>query len=356
MVAETREGSDPLELDESLLQGFDFACRPDCGLCCFTSPRVNADEEARLRSAAPDVAIVPQNGERCVAARPEGGACQFLKDLRCTVHSVRPALCREFPITVHIGTRLQATVILSCPGVSLDPLQGTSSPPHRRSPPAAFEKELASVRSRIGESAVRRHADAVRRRARVVRLLERQGRWEDEETVRRALQSRSLVPGEDDYIVFDAPDPEEGLERLPMYFDGRAGPVSLGQGLGGWQGLELAPGGGAHPIGVAAPPERRPGMADDARALLDAYLHYFLRRDGFLAAVAFEMTSTEAGTLQESALADLHAIGSTVLVRSAVRLQLSGHPSNRLQRPDIELGIRATDQDWLDRATWGSRL
>jgi len=58
----------------------------------------------------------------------------------------------------------------------------------------------------------------------------------------------------------------------------------------------------------------------------------------------------------EAALRDLHSIASDVLARASVRAKLRGDDGRQLGRADIELGIRATDQDWLDRPTWGSRL
>ena len=105
MTLSSSAGPTEEPIDVSLLSGFAFACRPDCGLCCFTSPRVDAEDAERLRAVAPDARIVPRGRERCVAARPDGGACQFLTQLRCRVHEVRPAPCREFPISVHVGLR-----------------------------------------------------------------------------------------------------------------------------------------------------------------------------------------------------------------------------------------------------------
>src|SRR5208283_885340 len=310
-------GSAVSELDVALLSGFGFSCLPDCGLCCFASPRLDRDDEGRLRALAPKVSIVLEGSERCVAARPDGGACQFLDRLRCGVHVARPAPCREFPVSVHIGGRLQATVVLSCPGLRLAP---------------AVE---------------RRRSEAVRRRRRIVRELEDQGRWVEEEEVRRRLGERRLIPGPQEYLPEEPPAAEEGLDRLPMYYDGRVGPVALAQGLGGWEALELLPEGGSHHIGLAVPPDRPPTLEPEAEALLSGYLRYWLDRDGLLAAVHLEMMSTDAGSVVDAALADLHAIGSDVLARGAVRAKLKGNVGGHLTLADVEAGIRGTDQDWL---------
>ena len=343
------------ELDLALLAGFGFACRPDCGLCCFASPRLDRDDEARLRLVAPKVSVVLEGGERCVAARPEGGACQFLDHLRCGVHGARPAPCREFPVSVHIGTRLQATLILSCPGVRLERLAAF---PSRGAavPSPELDAELSSVRARLTPAAERRRVEAERRRRRIVRELKSQGRWIDEVEVRERLLELPLIPGSREYLPEEPPAAEEGLEHLPMYFDGRAGPVALAQALGGWEALELLPEGGARPIGVAVPPDGPPALERDAEALLGGYLRYWLARDGFLGAVHVGMLSTGEGSVLDATLADLHAIGSDVVARAAVRAKLRGEVGARLTRADVERGIRATDQDWLDRPTWGSRL
>lgn len=345
----------PSEIDLHLLEGFSFACRPECGLCCFTSPRVSRSEEARIRRVAPDLAVVRHEGERCIAARPDGGACQFLRGLRCAVHAVRPAPCREFPVTVHVGARLQATVVLSCPGLDLGPLLRHASGEPLPGP-LGLQEELGSVRGRLGPVTERLRQESERRRRKVVRALSAGSRWVEDGEVRRELARRPLLPGPQEYVPEDPPPAADGLERLPMYAEGRAGPVALADSFGGWEALELSPEGGARSLGVGAPPGSLPALGEDARELLSAYLRYFLERDSFLAAVHLEMLNLREGTVPEHALADLHTIASTVIARGAVRSQLLGGASGPIGRREIELGVRATDQDWLDRPTWGARL
>ena len=189
-----------------------------------------------------------------------------------------------------------------------------------------------------------------------MRALTEEGRWVDEEEVRRQLANRPLLPGPEEYRLEQLPGDEEGIEYLPMFYDDRAGPVALREGLGGWEALELSAAGGARELGLTVPPQRPPELERSAEALLAGYLRYWLERDAFLAAVALEMTSSAGGTITEAALDDLHAIGSTVLARASVRAKMRGADGTRLGPEDIERGIRAVDQDWLDRPTWGSRL
>ncbi len=348
-------GTSAPQLDIALLAGFRFSCLPGCGLCCFTSPRLEGDDERHLRDVAPDSRVVFEDGVRRLSARPDGGACQFLRDLRCSVHGARPAPCREFPISVHVGSRLQATVVLSCPGLSLDPLAGLGG----NSPvPASsgLDAELSAVRDRLTPAAMRRRAESERRGRRIARTLERQGRWVAEEEVRRQLRGRRLLPTVAEFSRTDPPEKEEGLEFLPLYYDGRPGPVALAQGLGGWEALEVRPEGGGLPLAVGVPPDTLPTLDEGAETVLSGYLRYWLERDAFLAATHIEMLSRPMGTVVEVALEDLHAIASTVLARGAFRAKLRGEDGTRLARADVERGIRATDQDWLDRPTWGARL
>ena len=343
------------ELDLSLLSGFSFSCRPDCGLCCFTSPRLEGDDEARLRSLVPDVRVRRREGARCVAARSEGGACELLKELRCAAHAARPAPCREYPVSVHVGTRLQATLVLSCPGVALDPIRTFGSRP--ASPNfLGLDSEIESVRARITPAAERLRSEAERRRRRVLRQLSEGGRWVDEAEVRDRLSRERLIPDRAEFRPGELPSVEDGLEQLPMYFDGRAAPVVLAEGAGGWEALVLSPEGGAESMGLATLPDEVPVLRSDAEPLLSGYLRYWLARDCFLAAVHQEMLSRTRGTVVEEAREELLAIASDVLARASVRARLRGEDGMRLGRGDVERGIRATDQDWLDRPTWGSRL
>jgi len=342
-------------LDIDLLSGFGFSCIPGCGLCCFTSPRLAPGDETPLVAAHPEIKLATHGAERCIVARPRGGACQFLSGTRCEAHPVRPAPCREFPVSVHIGTRLQATVVLSCPGVPVEPLIARSVPGEGVAS-VGFHSELESVRARISREAGRRIEEATRRRRRILRELDAEGRWVDEERVRTHLGTKRLAPSPAEYAPEDPPFGQDDLELLPMYYDQRSGPVALAKGLGGWEARELSAEGGYEAIGVVAPPDRRPVASEDAEALLEAYLRYVLARDSFLAAVHLELAQGREGSVMEAALEDLHAVGSLVLARGSARAKLRGNSGVSLGRDDIERGIRATDLDWLDRPTWGSRL
>jgi Fe-S-cluster containining protein len=347
---------DPLPLDIELLHGFEYACQPGCGLCCFAEPRVEPDERGALLQIAPAGRLIEARGATYLASYADGGACNLLRDARCTAHAVRPHPCQEFPVLVHVGSRLQATLVLSCPGVDLAALERTG-PYSARAPPRGFDTELASVRSRIGPQVARRRKEGERRKSRIVRALERTGRWVDEDQARSELSDRPLGPGAEDFPAPDPPTAEEGLDRLPLYFDARAGPVALAAGLGGWEALELNPSGGvAHHLGQLPAPTRPPGLDRGAEELLEGYLRYFLARDLLFASLLPRMLDAAEGTVTEWAAAELRMIGALVISRGVIRAKLRGAPGDRLSRDELAAGIRASDQELLDVPTWGDRL
>jgi Fe-S-cluster containining protein len=343
------------ELDVRLLRGFRFECRPDCGLCCYAEPRVSPTERERLVQIVPETEFVRHGEALFLAGRPDGGACQFLDRNRCAAHAARPHPCREFPVSVHVGARLQATVVLSCPGVELSALR--SDRRDLADGEGGFSGELAAVRERLDPTVPRRMDAAQRRRRRIARTLESQGRWEEEESVRTALRTTSFLPTLEDFPAMEPPELDQGVERMPLFFDGRSAPVALSSGLGGWELHELSPTGGlGEPIAVIPPPDRPPVLSSDATELLVAYLRYWLERDAFFGALHLAMTDARDGSVSEWAHEELRSIGAVTVARAQIRAKLARAEAGRLTAPDIELGIRATDQDFLDRDSWGERL
>ena len=342
-------------LDVALLSGFGFSCRPDCGLCCYAEPRVLAEERTRLLQIQPDIEFVRHGEYQFLVSRGDGGSCELLRDHRCDAHSARPHPCREFPVMVHVGTRLQATVVLSCPGTDLAGLRAPGGA--GRSGPSAFELELGSVRERLDVTLARRVEASRRRRLRIARRLESEGRWEEEERVRDALRGSIPLPRDQDFPAVDPPEADDGIERLPLFFDGRPGPVALSSGVGGWELHELSPNGGfSRSLGVVPAPDRLPALTPEAAELLLGYLGYWLERDAFFGALHLDMLEDGEGTVTEWAADELRSVGALTLARAAVRAKVARGEVERLTESDVADGIRATDQDLLDRDSWGERL
>jgi hypothetical protein len=255
-----------------------------------------------------------------------------------------------------VGTRLQATVVLTCPGVDLTALLALRDV-RARSSPRGFDEELAALHGRLDPSTGRRLEASRRRRRRVVRTLESQGRWVEEEDVRTRLRGRIPLPEAEDFPADDPPAWEDGAELLPLVFDGRAGPVAFAQALGGWDLLELRPTGGVErSLGLVPPPSGSPSLTPEGRAALAGYLRYWLERDCLFGVVHLEMLEGEVGTVTESVESELRRTGALVLSRAYVLAGVHRGEVGPLSGPDVLGGIRAVDQDLLDRRTWGERF
>lgn len=313
-------------------------------------------EKSRLLSILPQTEFSARGRFEFLRSRPEGGACQLLTAHRCTAHGARPGPCREFPLSGYVGTRIQAVAVLGCPGIDLGFLDGYRGP-ESAGPSQGLDSEIAALRSRVGGSAHRRLDESGRRRRKLVRALEDEERWVDEDEVRRRLRERPPVPTDADFPSWAPPSEEDGLELLPLMFDGRAGPVAFAASEAGWELLELRPEGGVErSLGVAPPPERLPAMTEDAWRVVEGYLRYWAERDQLFGTVHLDMAESSEGNVVDCAAAELRQIGATTISRAHVISRLHGGEGGLLSRSDVHQGIRATDADLLDRRAWGTRL
>ncbi|MFG1530550.1 MAG: YkgJ family cysteine cluster protein [Thermoplasmata archaeon] len=343
-----------MELETRLIEGFDFTCRPGCGLCCFTTPRVDDREAAHLRQAVPSAPLIElADGEVGIESRPYGGACQFLSGSRCGIRRLRPSPCRIFPITVHLGFRAQASVVLTCPGISLEPLAGP-----RPYPRGGLESELEAARARLelegAERLARYRAEFDARgasrgfpgpaEAEAGALRSRLHPWVD------ALDPQTVTTGE-------IPSVSEGLEQLPLAPSPTAGPFALGRQGPRWLLLELHAEGEPPEVRASA---RRPGrslpLTADADRLWRRYLHYWVERDALFGIVEAAIAPADTLEFEQGLRAALEEIAGEVLDRGGFLAKSFGGTEGRLDVPAISQGIRATDMDLLDRPTTGERL
>ncbi|HEY6237567.1 MAG TPA: YkgJ family cysteine cluster protein [Thermoplasmata archaeon] len=342
------------EIDCGLIDAFSFRCRPDCGLCCFATPSVTPPERERLLQILPELSW--ESDPHAIPARPDGGACQYLADVRCRVHVDRPFPCAEFPVSVHLGPRAQASVVLSCPGLSLEPLESWVDAP-RSATGLGLENEVATVRGEMGRVPEPERRRIEREWARAAR---RAGFPPDSAGLDRLRSEvRSAFPSPSLANVLESPLPEEseGLETLPLFFDPTYGRVALAGAGEEVDLLSIREGGGVERrIASFGWPERLPRCVGPAARLLRGYLEYVLDRDALFGAV---MVGGALGTAEGAVGAvrrDLTEIGGTVLARSYWRAQLAGGLGESLSIHEVAAGIRATDADYLDRPTAGRWL
>jgi len=344
----------PWTLDQRLVDGFAFACRPGCGLCCYAAPAVTPTERSRLIQIAPELAW--DDPLDAVPARPDGGACRFLTSCRCTVHEARPFPCATFPIGVHLGPRAQASVVLSCPGLSLSGLGRRSDRPGSQTA-SGLDSELGAVLAelaRVGE---------VERRAigsDWTRAMRRAGLRPDVaalDRVRATVRSDHLSPSVEDVVATPLPAESDGLEMLPLFFDAEFGRVALADAEGGADVLAIREGGGVgERLASFRRPERIPRTSEEATVLLRGYLDYVLERDATIGATVLEGVAQDPTEVAAEVRRTVAEIGGAVLARSYWRCQLHGRSGESLSEQDVADGIRATDADYLDRATPGHWL
>ncbi len=341
-------------LDLSLVQPFRFSCRPGCALCCFTTPAVAPEERARLIAIAPAITLLPgEGGFTYVASHPEGGACQLLHDLRCSAHSARPFPCRTYPVSVHLGLRTQASLVLACPGVDLTPLRGGDA--GRHTGPSGLEEELRTVERELARPpSVRRRERARQDFEQAVPRLELEGRWSDPDRIRDRVVSSALRNLPSAFPSSTPPALEEGVEALPFLFDPEHGRVALAGSPAGWTLLTLSPTGGGGPVlGTYPEPAWLPPFDPEAERFLAGYLRYVASRQSLVGQILLELLDEDDRTLAEALEVEVTAIASDVVTRGLVLDALHGRGAGRLDLPLVEQGIRATDAELLDRPSVG---
>lgn len=355
---EERDGKEPT-VDFGPLSGFSFACRPDCGLCCYATPAVSAEESARLLQIEPSTPFLEgQGGYSLIASRPEGGACHFLKANRCRCHPDRPFPCREYPLTAHVGTRVQVTTCLSCPGVDLSRLALWNRADGAHSPAVGFQEEIAAITAETLKHPVGVWIEFNSRRVAKLRMrMQRHELWSEPDELRARLLAELPLPGSDDFPPGSPPTEEEGLATLPLFYEKDRGCVSFYAREEGWAAFVLRETGGkGDSLGVFAPPDTPPSLTPQAEQLLRGYLAYLVRRDQLLWAVYYETAHHPDASLEELAEAFLLEAGTQVMARAFFRARMNGLTGKRLEVEDLERGIRATDSDLLDLPTYGRVL
>ena len=339
-------------LETDLLDGLRFACRPDCGLCCYASPAVTGPERTALLQLTGEADW--HGPAAAIPARPNGGACQYLRSCRCSVHAARPFPCAEFPIAVHLGPRAQATAVLSCPG--LDPA-ALRAPAAGRAPlpSAGLDSELAAVGRALEDLDPRSRARAERDWARALREVGASDPLARQERATVLGDSGPLFLG--DPVEPWLPTELDGLDHLPLFFDARYGRVALASSGPRVELLALRESGGVERrLASFDPPQQWPDLEPPAEALLQGYRAYLLARDGFVGSAVSRALEDGPTSLVEVLREDLAEVLGTVMVRAVWRERLDGRAGSTLSATAVAAGIAATDADYLDRPTAGAWL
>jgi len=108
-----------LPLDLSELEGRKFVCVDPCQLCCLCQPELLESEVQFFKRNFPERIVTRRSPHKHTALvlKQGGGPCTFLEDRRCSVYQNRPHYCRAYPFHVHLSTRAQVELDLSCRGV-----------------------------------------------------------------------------------------------------------------------------------------------------------------------------------------------------------------------------------------------
>lgn len=112
----------PLPLDLSELEGRRFVCQDPCKLCCLCQPECLPGEVDFFKKNYSNRLVLKKDPHRhyALALKKGQGSCAFLQGGRCEVYPHRPHFCRQFPFHIHVGSRAQVELDLSCRGVWLD--------------------------------------------------------------------------------------------------------------------------------------------------------------------------------------------------------------------------------------------
>ncbi|MBA3045916.1 MAG: YkgJ family cysteine cluster protein [Candidatus Thermoplasmatota archaeon] len=114
-----------MDIDKSELKNKSFECLDGCAMCCLCQPELSMEELARFKKYGLAAGLTHEHIQGHVTDEPTAiklqggnGACHFLLDRRCTIHDLRAASCRQFPVHLHALHRIQLNANRSCRGIT----------------------------------------------------------------------------------------------------------------------------------------------------------------------------------------------------------------------------------------------
>jgi hypothetical protein len=311
-------------------------------------------ERRQLLQILPELPLPASHpGVYHIPSRPNGGACQLLRHHRCGAHAQRPFPCRTFPIVVHFGWGVQASLVLSCPGLDLRTLSDWTIQTQRAAP-RGLDSELSAVRSELRLSRSEALVESAEGSLRVaIDRMNRRG-VDLDDSLTESFSWADLPGFGGTYLTRELPTVDEGLENLPMTFDPKYGRVAFASEGDAWRLLSLREEGGVETeLGTYLADGPPPVLGEDGRALLRGYIRYALARHLTLGQLMLELEEFGDASLVDGLDRTRREIASDVVTRAVVLARLHGQSSDRLGADEIEAGIRATDAEWVDRPTAG---
>ncbi|MCG7845001.1 MAG: YkgJ family cysteine cluster protein, partial [Methanomassiliicoccales archaeon] len=97
-------------------------CQDPCKLCCLCQPECMPGELDYFKKNYADRLVLKREPHKhyAFALKKGQGSCTFLENGRCQVYAHRPHFCQQFPFHIHVGSRAQVELDLSCRGVWLN--------------------------------------------------------------------------------------------------------------------------------------------------------------------------------------------------------------------------------------------
>jgi Fe-S-cluster containining protein len=145
------------KVDTTEIENLALQCTGKFAFCCLCSPALLDEELEKLPSKIKKFLGPAPFGDASAAIqlRGGGGSCSLLENNRCIAYDDRPHFCRQFPVQLFSGWRLQSSVIRSCRGVNSEgkgePLKNIINKEMKRLGKKYYDEALEDTRNAFEE-------------------------------------------------------------------------------------------------------------------------------------------------------------------------------------------------------------
>ena len=257
------------------------------------------------------------------------------------------------PSTSALGA--QATVVLSCPGITVRGWGSRDDGSPLGAIPDGLTSELAAVQREFHRQPIELRLRECARRWRTLKSrLDRAGGWSEPSEIRASTTRRVRDLARGSFPPPPPPPASEGIDALPLLFDRSAGLVAISDHPSGWELISVEETGRtSRSLGVWPSPSQLPSVSSGGEDLLRAYLLHLLDRDFTYWSAAERLRVGGHGTLSEAVEEDIGRFGALVLARAQLLQRFRSEAAAPLSGGLVWDGIRATDGEFLDRPTLG---